>query len=149
MITSADALKNYGPPKKEMAMILWEVPEDRRIAVMPHRIYCNRDLIKPLADALLLLAVKNCAKEMKTWDGCFNIRKKKGGISDSLHSWGLAIDVNAAWNPFGKPPALSAQFVQCFTLAGFAWGGNWKIPDGMHFELANLMARIPNKDQAK
>jgi hypothetical protein len=66
---------------------------------------------------------------------CFNIRRKRGSGTPSLHSWGVAIDVNAAWNGFGKTPKLSSQFVKCFTSNGFDWGGEWGVPDGMHFQL--------------
>ena len=70
---------------------------------------------------------------------CFNIRGKRGNAdSMSLHSWGVAIDVNAAWNGFGKKPTLSKEFVKCFTDAGFDWGGLWAKPDGMHFQLKNI-----------
>ena len=33
---------------------------------------------------------------------------------------------------------MSPQLVKCFTDANFDWGGNWKTPDGMHFQLATL-----------
>ena len=56
----------------------------------------------------------------------------------SLHSWGIAIDVNAAWNGLDKTPVLSAGFVKCFTDAGFDWGGRWTRKDGMDFQLAKI-----------
>jgi hypothetical protein len=56
----------------------------------------------------------------------------------SLHSWGLAVDFNAAWNGFGAVPTMSPELVACFTDAGFAWGGVWKKPDGMHHQIAVL-----------
>ena len=56
----------------------------------------------------------------------------------SLHSWGIAIDVNAFENGLHQEPRLSAGFVKCFTDAGFIWGGNWRRKDGMHFELAKI-----------
>jgi hypothetical protein len=56
----------------------------------------------------------------------------------SLHSWGLAVDLNAFENGLGKEPKLSPGFVKCFTDAGFDWGGTWKRKDGMHFELAKI-----------
>ena len=76
--------------------------------------------------------------ELKTWDGCFNIRKKRGLSSMSLHSWGLAVDVNAFENGLGQNPKLSKEFVECFTSSGFEWGGFWKKKDGMHFQLAKI-----------
>jgi hypothetical protein len=81
---------------------------------------------------------RGLVNELKTWDGCFNIRKKRGATSASLHSWGIAIDINAAWNGFGKPPTMSKELVSCFKDVGFDWGGDWTRPDGMHFQLASL-----------
>jgi hypothetical protein len=56
----------------------------------------------------------------------------------SLHSWGLAIDVNAFENGLNQTPKLSAGFVKCFTDAGFDWGGTWQRKDGMHFQLSKI-----------
>jgi len=121
-------------------MTLWNIPAEFAIGVIPRRIYCNREMVAPLKQAFTNLSTRFFVDELKTWDGCFNIRRKKGGISPSLHSWGIAVDLNAAWNGFGKTPTLSAGFVKCFTDAGFDWGGTWSKPDGMHFQLASLGA---------
>ena len=138
MITSAQALKKYGDPTKESSMTLWDVPKELEIGVLPKRLYCNKDMILPLTKAFKNLISTGCVKELKTWDGCFNIRKKRGLGSMSLHSWGIAIDVNAAWNGLNKEPQLSKEFVNCFTLAGFDWGGTWTRKDGMHFQLKSI-----------
>ena len=138
MVTSAQALKKYGDPTLEKSMVVWDVPTALEIGVIPKKIYCNKDMIKPLEQAFKNLIDRGFVKELKTWDGCFNIRKKRGLTSMSLHSWGIAIDVNAAWNGLGKTPTLSAGFVKCFTDAGFYWGGTWTRKDGMHFQLAKI-----------
>lgn len=138
MVTSAQALKKYGAPEKELGMTLWDVPGFLEIGVIPKKLYCNKDMIKPLAAALQALIATGHVKELKTWDGCFNIRKKRGLSSSSLHSWGIAIDVNAATNALGAKPTLSAGFVKCFTNNGFEWGGTWRRKDGMHFQLSKL-----------
>lgn len=119
-------------------MILWDVPTALEIGVIPKRIYCNKDMVQPLAVAFNNLILRGFVNELKTWDGCFNIRKKRGLQSMSLHSWGIAIDVNAFENGLGKEPKLSPGFVKCFTDAGFEWGGNWGRKDGMHFQLAKI-----------
>lgn len=62
----------------------------------------------------------------------------------SSHSWGIAIDLNVAWNGYGSRPAPSGSrgsvraLVPIFAQHGFAWGGDFGAPltDGMHFELA-------------
>lgn len=138
MITSKQCLAKYGPAEKESALVLWVVPEYLELAVLPRRIYCNRDLVHPLSQALLNVINHGLVDQLKTWDGCFNIRKKRGAVSSSLHSWAVAIDINAAWNGFGKTPTMSPEFVKCFTDAGFDWGGTWSKPDGMHFQLKEL-----------
>lgn len=103
---------------------------------MPKRIYCNKDLVGPLTLAFENLIKTGHVKELKTWDGCFNIRTMRGGTSMSLHSWAIAVDLNASENGLGQTPKLSRGFVKCFTDAGFDWGGNWTRKDGMHFQLS-------------
>lgn len=137
-ITASQSLRHYGPPEDERNMILWDVPTELEIGVIPKRIYCNKDMVIPLQVAFENLIKRGCVDQLKTWDGCFNIRRKRGGISSSLHSWGLAVDVNAAWNRMGRTPTLSSEFVKCWTDAGFEWGGRWRIPDGMHFQLSRI-----------
>ncbi len=138
MITSTQALARYGDPRTEAAMTLLTVPTELRTGAVPARIYCNRDLVQPLLRAFEKLRDANLADEVRTWDGCFNIRSKKVNQSLSLHSWGLAIDINASWNQLGKTPTLPANVVLCFLEAGFEWGGTWDTPDGMHFQLKDL-----------
>lgn len=62
----------------------------------------------------------------------------------SSHSWGVALDLNVAWNAYGSRPQVAGQIgsvqelVPYFAQFGFAWGGHFsgKSCDGMHFELA-------------
>lgn len=139
MVTAAACLKKYGEPSgSNPNLVLWDVPTELEIGVIPKRIFCNKDLIAPLAQAFKNLIATGCVEELKTWDGCFNIRKKRGLNSMSLHSWAVAVDVNAFENGLGATPKLSARFVKCFTDAGFDWGGNWSRKDGMHFQLKSI-----------
>jgi len=138
MITSQQALKKYGPSETEKFMVLWDVPSELEHGAIPKRIYCNRDLVAPLGIAFANVISKGLVAQIRTWDGCFNIRRKRGASSSSLHSWGIAIDINAAWNQFGKQPTMSPELVKCFTDAGFDWGGTWSKPDGMHFQLSKI-----------
>ncbi len=140
MINGNTCLKKYGDPKHEKNMILWNVPDELQISkAVPERIYCNLDLVEPLSKALANLKENGLESELKTWDGCFNIRKVRGSTTSmSLHSWGVAIDVNASENGLGQEPQLSPEFVACFTSAGFDWGGNFNRKDGMHFQLAGV-----------
>ena len=138
MVTSKDCLKKYGPPETEKFMVMWDVPTELEHGAIPKKIYCNRDMVAPLTQAFKNVVDRGLAAQIRTWDGCFNIRRKRAGASSSLHSWGIAIDINAAWNGFGKTPTMSKELVKCFTDAGFDWGGTWSKPDGMHFQLAKI-----------
>lgn len=139
MLTSQDCLAWFGDPTKNEAkfMVMWDVPPELEIGEIPKRIYCNKQMIQPLSRAFANLIATGHVHELKTWDGCFNIRTKRGATTASLHSWGVAVDLNAAWNGFGKTPTLSPGFVKCFTDAGLDWGGVWSKPDGMHFQLGS------------
>ena len=137
-VTSKQARERYGDPTKESAMVLFRVPEVLQLGAIPKRIYANKDLVAPLTEALNNIVARGLADQVRTWDGCFQIRRTRTGTSASLHSWGLAIDINAAWNGLGKVPTMSKELVACFTDAGFEWGGTWKNPDGMHMQLAEL-----------
>jgi len=156
MINGTDWYKKYGHPKDiARLLVLWDVPAELEIGVIPKRIYCNPEIVKPLERAFRNLIERGYVDELKTWDGCWNYRPirgyekkyaalmKAGKIEEaikllSIHSWAGAIDVNAAENGLGVIPKLSAGFVKCFTDAGFDWGGNFKRPDGMHFQLAKF-----------
>lgn len=141
MVTSQQCTDRYGAPDvifERQWMTLWVPPPT--IKALPRRIYCHRHLLPLLADAVDRIITAGLEDEIKTWDGCFNVRLKKGGKTPSLHSWGLAFDVNAAWNRFGEQPTMSPQLVTCFTGAGLDWGGIWALPktDGMHSQIAVL-----------
>jgi hypothetical protein len=140
MITSTQCLKRYGPPEKENNLALLTVPETvrKQLPALPGRIYANKDIHDPLLKAFSNIIQRKLQKQLITWDGCFNIRKKRGAQSSSLHSWAIAIDINAAYNQFGKKPTMSTALVKCFTDAGFDWGGTWTKPDGMHFQLSKF-----------
>jgi hypothetical protein len=139
MVSSQDCLTKYGLPANESNMVLWPIPPELTCPAFPKKIYCNKDLIEPLKKAFKLISERSLASQVKSWNGCFAIRKKRGNNNSfSLHSWGVAIDINAPWNGFGKTPTMSKELVACFVEAGFEWGGNWKKPDGMHFQLAKI-----------
>jgi hypothetical protein len=74
-----------------------------------------------------------------TYGGCYGPREVRpaGGTtggSVSRHSWGQAIDMNTVSNCLGCVPRMNCTVVQIFRKYGFAWGGNFLTPDGMHFE---------------
>lgn len=54
--------------------------------------------------------------------------------SISIHSYGLALDINWDTNPVGKRGDMPDYVIELFTKHGWTWGGSWKQPDPMHLE---------------
>lgn len=75
-----------------------------------------------------------------TAGGCSNGGKARfARITQSLgsvsrHSWGQPLDLSTVANRQGYTPTLDCRIVRVFRKHGFAWGGNFLTPDGMHFE---------------
>jgi hypothetical protein len=102
------------------------------------KIYGHELMEEPLRQAFKNIVDRGLDQEFVTYDGCTNVRQMTGGGGWSVHSWGLAIDVNAAWNQYGAEPNMSEGFVECWTDAGFIWGGVWNTPDAMHFQIPRV-----------
>lgn len=148
----ARLLKRYGNPMENRVeferqwMTSWAVPMwiDTHIPALPNKIYINKDLIGPLETVLNRLISFQAYLEIKTFDGLYNVRYIRGSRTKlSIHSWGLAIDLNATNNPLGLTrQAAMAKGLQPFTKlfdeiwadAGWTCGVNFSRSDGMHFE---------------
>ena len=72
--------------------------------------------------------------EWDMFDGCFCFRPKRGQSELSVHSWGVALDINPHLGPMGEPSRQPDVIVKAFKDRGFEWGGDWKVPDGMHLQ---------------
>jgi hypothetical protein len=53
----------------------------------------------------------------------------------SIHSYGIAIDLNWDTNPAGNHPGDMPKYVvDLFKAYGWTWGGDWKALDRMHLQ---------------
>lgn len=70
--------------------------------------------------------------------GCWNpryIRATTGTSAGiSRHAWGAAVDLNTRSNPVGSAGTQDPRLVSTVLDWGFTWGGDWLVPDPMHFE---------------
>jgi len=159
MVSDIDCIKKWGEPQNT---VKWQAPilsnwlasqhlDDVEFAeyqesCFPAKIYMNNNMHSAFTRAVKNLIVSDNLHKIKTWDGCFNIRRMKVvkngkvvyGNKHSLHSWGIAFDIDAAWNGLGKTPTLDLGIANDIVVAGFDWGGDWKTKDGMHFQLINI-----------
>lgn len=106
-------------------------PGGRTVPVQVHRKIADR-----LKNTFEEIGAAGLSDEIKTFDGSYNPRKKRGGSTWSVHSWGLAVDLNAGQYPMGTSAASTSprykQIAQIFARNGFYQLGN----DPMHFQFA-------------
>lgn len=104
--------------------------------VKPAVIRCHSRVARKIQAALNDLAGQGLIHLVQTFDGCFVPRHKCWDPRRTLsrHSWGIAVDLNARWCPYGSNARQPAKVISAFTCHGFEWGGAWKTPDPMHFE---------------
>jgi len=110
--------------------------------VMPiiGRVTGNRVMLPQLRAALSEVVTLKLSKSIYHYDGCYVPRFIAHDPSKGLsfHTFGTAIDLNAADNGRGGPGKMDRRVVAIFKRWGFAWGGDWHYTDPMHFELAEL-----------
>lgn len=103
---------------------------------------CNRALIPQLTGALQDIEGAGLGSLIHPNDygGCYSPRfiSEDPLIGISHHTWGAAIDINVSQNRFGRQPHQDPRIVKIFEQWGFVWGGDWLIPDGMHFEFVRF-----------
>ena len=116
---------------------------------------CHK-LIDPLLEQVFAEIFLNYPEYFYSFGGCYNKRPKRTkGTEMSVHSWGVAVDLNVAYNPLGsdykknlerfkdktymlevrgvktKTPCTNFVFtpehpiVTAFRKNGFFWGGNF------------------------
>jgi hypothetical protein len=104
---------------------------------------CHRVMLPQLRGALQEVVDRGLASKVRPgeYGGCFHPRyighDPAKGLS--LHSWGIAVDLNVPGNQRGTAGEIDREVVAVFKRWGFAWGGDWAWTDPMHFELAALV----------
>jgi hypothetical protein len=106
------------------------------------QVTCHRVMLPQLRGALQEVVDTGLSSAVHPTDfgGCYSPRfighDPARGLS--LHTWGIAIDLNVSGNQVGTAGSIDPRVVRIFESWGFAWGGRWSVPDPMHFELAAL-----------
>jgi hypothetical protein len=106
------------------------------------RAFCHRLIVGDLQAALteVYQAGLSYAIDLtntNTYGGCWNPRYARASAnigSVSRHAWGMAFDTNTVTNAQGSTPRMDCRVVRIFRKHNFAWGGNFLLSDGMHFE---------------
>jgi hypothetical protein len=152
-VTTDQIIKKYGKPNETGAgyLVTIDLPYPMRLSwdtkVVVKRMVCHKLIAAQLKAVLqdILLAygyekIKDLGIDL--FGGCFNYRKMRGGTSWSLHSWGIAIDLDPERNAL-KTPFKDAQFSKpeyaqlhaIFEKHGFENLGKTRNMDAMHFQV--------------
>lgn len=101
---------------------------------------CNKDLFPQLRAALLEVQQRGLSGSINPGEyaGCYYPRFIADTTSLSNHSFGLALDLNVPGNQRGTVGEMDRDVVAIFRTWGFAWGGDWRWTDPMHFELSEV-----------
>jgi hypothetical protein len=100
---------------------------------------CNKYMMPQLKAALLEIQDAGLGDEIYQTAGCYYPRFIAGTTTLSNHSFGLAIDINSLENQRGTVGQMHPTVVAVFKKWGFAWGGDWRYTDPMHFELERIV----------
>jgi hypothetical protein len=153
-MTTQQVVKKYGPANVtgEGYLVKIDLPYPMRIAwdidttvktMMCHKLVADK--FKAVFNDLLVHYGYNKIKELgiDLFGGCFNYRKMRGGSAWSMHSWGIAIDLDPARNQL-KETSKTARFarpeykpmIDIFYSHGFISLGVEKGFDFMHFQIS-------------
>ena len=103
----------------------------------------NKGMLPQLRAALEEVVARGLADQIHPgeYGGCYVPRfiANDPGKGLSLHSWGIAVDLNVPGNQRGTAGEMDRRVVAIFKRWGFAWGGDWNYTDPMHFELAKVV----------
>jgi hypothetical protein len=105
------------------------------------QVTCHRLMLPQLRGALQDVVNAGLASSLHTYDGCYVPRfiERNPSHAISLHTWGIAIDLDASTNYRGIKGTMDPRVVAIFKRWGFRWGGDWKYTDPMHFEIGALL----------
>lgn len=106
------------------------------------RVRCHRKVMPLIEGAMRELEREGLIGLVHTYDGCWVPRVMRTNTTViSRHAYGIAVDINTAENGLGRTPTMDPRVVQIMKGWGFAWGGHFLNPDGMHFEFVRFPDR--------
>ena len=146
MTDTQHCLLAYGDPSKPAFAAKWlkifALPPDIAAHFPPYpgvphvsRIEMHTLAWQPFCAVFRELIATGYVSELHTYDGCVNLRKKRGMSEWSIHSWGLALDFDQALNPLDGATHFTQAFLAVWRAHGWDCGSDWTGRcDPMHFQ---------------
>lgn len=152
-MTTSQAIKRFGQPNETGAGYLEKIalPYRMRLAwdtdtmigtMMCHKLVKNNflEVFRSLLNEYGYMNLKELGIDL--FGGCFNYRKKRNGSAMSMHSWGIAIDLDPARNKLNETKRTARfarpeykKMIDIFYDNGFISLGREYNYDYMHFEI--------------
>jgi hypothetical protein len=107
------------------------------------RVRAHDRIVDLLVVTLMECLTRGVKPTRMKYGGCYSWRAKRTSTSLSLHTWGIAIDLEPAENPLGQPwvddgKRLDPRIIEVFKGRGWFWGGEFGgTPDPQHFQWAS------------
>lgn len=134
----------FEPPRKEIKLpfpiyytddngvsVIWKLRPHEKCADSLLRVFERLDAAFPTDADKRIAGILN-------YDGLYNPRPMRGGSAWSMHSWAIAIDLDAAVNGNTQHWPTSAmmplEVMECFAREGWTSAGAFWSRDAMHFQ---------------
>lgn len=107
------------------------------------RIRAHKLIVDHLVDCLMACLHAGVPPDRLHYGGCYCWRPKRTNSHElSVHTWGVAVDLEPAANPQGKPWAwdgimLHPSIKRVFLDAGWTWGNDFPTPDPQHWQFSS------------
>lgn len=150
----SECLETFGNPTEPAWAAQWLVPIATPFPMHMDDIPIRSIKVNKIAAASLSRVLTNiwnaCGHNVSTvnkcgcgvYSGCWAVRPIRGGRTPSMHSFGLAIDINAPANGLAQPASRTlfkpdSLVVKAFKQENWVWGGDWRgRRDAMHMQAA-------------
>ena len=137
-----NGLVQVGPFWKSKMTIIrvpFEMKLDWNPSFTSSEIICHKFVANDLLDIFEEISNKvGLSSSVESYGGCFVPRMGRYERKKlSIHTWGIAVDLNGCANEYGKYGNMSKFVVDIFEEHNWKWGGLLDPPDGSHFQYAD------------
>jgi hypothetical protein len=130
----------YTPPTKIITLPFPIYFEGRPVLKLAPHEKCANSLLRVFERLSEVYPTEELRKNagITTYDGLYNPRRMRGGSSWSMHSWAIAIDLNADQNGLNTSwptkATMPLEVMECFAKEGWTSAGAFWGNDAMHFQ---------------
>lgn len=124
----------FGQPGDRSNLVTVDMPAGPGGKMIP--VTVHKKIAGKLKAAFEEIKARGLSGEIKSFDGTFNPRKKRGGSTWSTHAWGIAVDINAGLYPMGTPVSQTSEGHKQIAAILARYGFHQLPNDPHHFQYA-------------